>query len=103
MYAHSPEDQPYPGLHQEKCDQQVEGGDSASLLCSALVRPQLQSCIQLWSPQQKKNMEQLLWVQKKVTKLIRGLKHLSCEEKLRELGLLSLEMIRETLLRPFST
>ena len=30
--ACSPEGQLYPGLHQENCDQQVEGGDSASLL-----------------------------------------------------------------------
>jgi len=34
MCASSPEGQPYPGLHQEKCGQQVEGGDSAPLLCS---------------------------------------------------------------------
>ena len=34
MCAHSPEGQLYPGLHQEKRDQQVKGGDSASLLCS---------------------------------------------------------------------
>ena len=30
----NPEGQPHPGLHQEKCDQQVEGGDSGPLLCS---------------------------------------------------------------------
>jgi len=34
MCACSPEGQPYPGLHQKKCGQQVKGGDSASLLCS---------------------------------------------------------------------
>ena len=32
MCTRSPEGQPYPGLHQEKCGQQVEGGDSAPLL-----------------------------------------------------------------------
>ena len=37
MYACSPEGQLYPGLHQEKCDQQVEGGDSAPLLCSCVT------------------------------------------------------------------
>ncbi|GAB0181904.1 cAMP-dependent protein kinase inhibitor alpha [Grus japonensis] len=30
--THSPESQLCPGLHQKKCDQQVEGGDSAPLL-----------------------------------------------------------------------
>ncbi|GAB0181926.1 cAMP-dependent protein kinase inhibitor alpha [Grus japonensis] len=32
MCTHSPESQPCPGLHQKKCDQQVEGGDSPPLL-----------------------------------------------------------------------
>ena len=36
MCSCSPEGQLYPGLHQEKCDQEVEGGDSA-----LLVRPHL--------------------------------------------------------------
>jgi len=34
MCAHSPEGQPYPGLHPQQSGQQVEGGDSAPLLCS---------------------------------------------------------------------
>jgi len=32
MCACSPEGQPHPGLYREKCDKQVEGGDSASTL-----------------------------------------------------------------------
>jgi len=33
------ESQLYPGVHQEKHDQQVEGGDSAPLLCSGETPP----------------------------------------------------------------
>jgi len=38
--------------------------------CSTLVRPHLESCIQLWSPQHSKDMELLEQVQRKATKII---------------------------------
>jgi len=39
MCAHSPEGQPYPGLHQIKLCQQVKGGDSTPLLLSGESLP----------------------------------------------------------------
>ena len=60
-------------------------------LCFALIRPHLEYGIQAWGPQHRKDVELLDWDQRRSMMMLRGLQHLTYEDRLREMGLFSLE------------
>ena len=58
------------------------------------MRLHLEHCIQMWSPQYRRNVDLLECIQGRATEMIQGMELLSYEGRLRELGLLSMEKRR---------
>ena len=72
-----------------------KGLDIILLLYKSLVHPRLKYCVQAWSSFLRKDIELLEKVQKRVTRIIDGFADEDCNDRLKKLGLTTLETKRK--------
>ena len=60
-------------------------------LYKSIVRPHLDYCVQAWRPHYRKDVDKLEKVQRRATRMVEGLEGYSYEDRLRILGLTTLE------------
>ena len=53
---------------------------------SVLGRPHLEYCIHMWSPEYRRDMDLLVCIQRRASKMIPGMDHLPYKDRLKELG-----------------
>jgi len=60
-------------------------------LHSVLVRPHLESCVQMWSPQYRRDIDLFECIQRRATKMTQGMESFSYKDRLSESELFSQE------------
>jgi len=75
-----------------KCS--VASGASEVILPLCVVRLHLEYCVQMWSPQYRRDANLLEYIQRRAIEVLQEMEHLPREDRLRALGLFSLEKRR---------